>query len=73
MVITLEQLNREGREGRLLPVRVTGGVSLEETGFQINTVENWDESSGRNMPINYKLFCDIIKKKNEEGKGLENG
>jgi hypothetical protein len=73
MVITLEQLHREGREGRLLPVRVPGGVILEETGFQINTVENWDESSGRNMPINYELFCDIIKKKNEEGKGIENG
>ena len=73
MIITLEQLHREGREGRLLPVRVPGGVILEETGFQINTVENWDEASGLNMPINYELFCDIIKKKNEEGKGLENG
>ena len=43
-----------------------GGVILEETGFQIAKHDNWDEAQGRNMPINYDLFCDIIKKKNAE-------
>lgn len=65
MVITLDQLHKEGHQGRLLPVRVPGGVILEETGFQISPVDNWDEYNGRNMPIDYTLFCDIIAKKNE--------
>lgn len=66
MVISLDQIHAEGREGKLLPVRVPGGVILEETGFQIAKHDNWDEAQGRNMPINYDLFCDIIKKKNAE-------
>ena len=66
MEITLEHLHAEGKEGKLLPVRVPGGVILEETGFRISKVENWDEYNGRNMPIDYKLFCDIITKKNKE-------
>lgn len=73
MIISLEDLHKEGREGRLLPVRVPGGVILEETGFQIAKVDNWDEYNGRNMPIDYKMFCDIIGKKNLEKGGLING
>lgn len=68
MIITLEDLHAEGREGRLLPVRVPGGVILEETGFQIAKVDNWDEYNGRNMPIDYEKFCDIINRKNAEMK-----
>ena len=64
MIITLEQIHEMGLEGRLLPVRVPGGVILEETGFQISTVDNWDEYNGRNMPIDFQLFRDIIKRKN---------
>lgn len=66
MVITLEDLHAAGQEGRLLPVRVPGGVILEETGFQISLVDNWDEYNGKNMPINYRLFCDTINKINKE-------
>lgn len=67
MEVTLEQLHAEGKEGRLKPVRVPGGVILEETGFHIAEVDNWDEYHGRNMPIDYALFCATIKRKNEEG------
>ena len=69
MVITLEQLHSEGREGRLLPVRVPGGVILEETGFQIAAVDNWDEYNGKNMPIDYDLFCKTLIEKNQEKGG----
>ena len=50
-------------QGRLLPVRVRGGVILEETGFQISKIDNWDESSRRNMPIDFKLFQAILQNK----------
>lgn len=66
MVITLDELHANGNEGRLLPVRVPGGVILEETGFQISRIDTWDEYNGRNMPIDYALFCDIIKRRNNE-------
>ena len=66
MIITLDELHENGQEGRLLPVRVPGGVILEETGFKISEVDNWDEYNGRNMPIDYRLFCDIIARKNAE-------
>lgn len=69
MIISIDDLHRLGLEGRLLPVRVPGGVILEETGFQISKVDNWDEYNGRNMPIDYKMFCDIIEKKNKEQGG----
>ena len=69
MIITLEDLHAAGQEGRLLPVRVPGGVILEETGFQISTVDNWDEYNGKNMPIDYALFCDTINKTNKEMSG----
>lgn len=47
-------------QGRLLPVRVRGGVILEETGFKISKVDNWDEYNGRNMPIDYALLQSIL-------------
>lgn len=68
MEITVDQLRAEGKEGKLLPVRVPGGVILEETGFRISDVDNWDEYNGKNMPIDYALFCATIKRKNKEGK-----
>lgn len=49
-------------QGRLLPVRCHGGVILEETGFQIAKVDNWDEYSGKNMPIDYALLTSILSK-----------
>ena len=48
-------------QGRLLPVRVRGGVILEETGFQISKIDNWDEYTGRNMPIDFARMCAILK------------
>lgn len=67
MKITLEQIHsctdsETGKplQGRLLPVRVRGGVILEETGFQISKVDNWDERSGRNMPINRALLSRVL-------------
>lgn len=49
-------------KGRLLPVRCRGGVILEETGFQISKIENWDEYNGRNMPIDYTLLDKVLSK-----------
>ena len=51
-------------QGRLLPIRCRGGVILEETGFQISKIDNWDElrSYGRNMPIDYALLNSILSK-----------
>ena len=66
MKITLEQLhshkgeNGKPLQGRLLPVRVKGGVILEETGFQIAPIDNWDEYQGRNIPIDYALLCKVL-------------
>ena len=67
MKITLDQIHsctdsETGKplQGRLLPVRVRGGVILEETGFQISKVDNWDEQSGRNMPINRALLSRVL-------------
>lgn len=50
----------KSRQGRLLPVRVRGGVILEETGFRISRIDNWDEYQGRNMPIDYDLLRRIL-------------
>ena len=47
-------------QGRLLPVRCRGGVILEETGFKISKVDNWDEYNGRNMPIDYALLKSLL-------------
>ena len=47
-------------QGRLLPVRCRGGVILEETGFKISRIDNWDEYNGRNMPIDYALLKSIL-------------
>lgn len=47
-------------QGRLLPVRCRGGVILEETGFKISKIDNWDEYNGRNMPIDYALLNSIL-------------
>ena len=47
-------------QGRLLPVRCRGGVILEETGFKISKVDNWDEYTGRNMPIDYALLKSLL-------------
>lgn len=70
MVITLDQIHAETdpetgkpRQGRLNPVRVRGGVILEETGFQISKIDNWDEYQGRNMPIDIDLLRKVINDK----------
>lgn len=60
MKITVDELHESGLQGRLLPVRVRGGVILEETGFQISKVDNWDERSGRNMPIDRRMLSRVI-------------
>lgn len=52
-------------QGRLLPVRCRGGVILEETGFRISKVDNWDEYNGRNMPIDYALLKSVLSYKEE--------
>lgn len=68
MVIDLDKIHRcknsetgKPLQGRLLPVRVRGGIILEETGFQISKIDNWDEQTGRNMPIDFARLCAIIK------------
>lgn len=63
MKITVDELHESGLQGRLLPVRVKGGVILEETGFQISKVDNWDERSGRNMPISRALLQRVINER----------
>lgn len=71
MVISLDMIHEhvddQGRqlEGRLLPVRVKGGVILEETGFQISKLENWDEYTGnkKNMPIDYDKLKEVLSNK----------
>lgn len=50
-------------QGRLLPVRCRGGVILEETGFRISKVDNWDEYNGKNMPIDYALLKSVLYNK----------
>lgn len=67
MVISLDKIHacinsETGKplQGRLLPVRVHGGVILEETGFQISKIDNWDEYSGKNMPIDYALLKKLL-------------
>ena len=52
-------------QGRLLPVRCRGGVILEETGFRISKVDNWDEYNGKNMPIDYALLKSVLSNKEE--------
>ena len=51
MIITLEEIRENNGEGKLRPITVNGGVVFEEMGFEINIVDNWDELSGKNMPI----------------------
>lgn len=69
MIIDLDTIHAhvddEGKQlqGRLLPIRVRGGVILEETGFQISKIENWDEYTGRNMPIDYDKLVEVLSNK----------
>lgn len=66
MKIPLEDVHKcvdeEGKplEGKLLPVRVKGGIILEETGFQISELDNWDMYSGVNMPIDYEKLKEVL-------------
>lgn len=66
MEISLEDVHQcydeEGKqlEGKLLPVRVKGGIILEETGFHISEIENWDMYSGKNMPIDYEKLKEVL-------------
>lgn len=68
MKIGLDMIHKEKdpetgkpRQGRLMPVRVRGGVILEESGFQISKVDNWDEYHGRNMPIDINLLRRVLQ------------
>lgn len=68
MAITVDKIHKckdpetgKPLQGRLIPVRVRGGVILEEGPFHISKIDNWDEKSGRNMPIDFARLCAIIK------------
>lgn len=68
MVIDLDTIHKsidpetgKPRQGRLMPVRVHGGVILEESGFQISKLDNWDEYHGRNMPIDINQLRRVLQ------------
>lgn len=49
--VTVEQMQEKGLKPKLRSIAVPGGVILEETDWQIEAVETWDQQSGRNVPI----------------------
>lgn len=64
MIITLDQIhkckdeNGNPCQGKLTPVAVKGGVILRESGFQIATMEDWQQYMGDNLPI--EKFIDFM-------------
>lgn len=59
MVITVDDLHKAGKQGKLIPVSVKGGVILQETGFQIADMEDWAQATPDNLPIN--LFVKFMR------------